>query len=77
MGAGMSKILVGTRLCGRRNLLLPLIAIVKGAATTVDGKGSLSDNFLGIFPFFVPLLVTKLIAKWTRAPGQLSGSHWV
>ena len=48
-----------------------------GVNSTVDGKGSLSDNFLAIFPFFVPLLVTKLIAKWSRAPGQLSGGHWV
>ena len=43
----------------------------------VDGKGGLSDKFLVIFPLFVPLLATKLMAKWSRAPGQLSGGHWV
>ena len=46
-------------------------------SNTVDGKGGLSDNFLVIFPFFVPLSVTKFMAKWSRAPGQLSGGHWV
>ena len=50
---------------------------VNTAHRTVDGKCGLSDNFSVIFPFFVPLLVTKLMAKWSRAPGQLSGGHWV
>ena len=36
----------------------------------MDGKCGLSDNFSVIFPFFVPLLVTKLMAKWSRAPNS-------
>ena len=43
----------------------------------MDGKYGLNGNVLAIFPFFMPLLVTKLMAKWSRAPGQLSGVHWV
>ena len=44
---------------------------------TVDGKGSLSNNFSVIFPIFVHLLATKHMAKQSRASGQLSGGHWV
>ena len=45
--------------------------------STVDGKGSLSNNFSVIFPSFVHLLATKHMAKQSRASGQLSGGHWV
>jgi hypothetical protein len=45
--------------------------------STVDGKGSLSNNFSVIFPSFVHLLATKRMAKQSRASGQLSGGHWV
>ena len=46
-------------------------------AITVDGKGSLSNNFSVIFPNFVHLLATKPMAKQSRTSGQLSGGHWV
>ena len=44
---------------------------------TVDGKGSLSNNFSVIFPSFVHLLATKPMAKQSRASGTLSEGHWV
>ena len=44
---------------------------------TVDGKGSLSNNFSVIFQSFVHLLATKAMAKQSRASRQLSGGHWV
>ena len=43
--------------------------------STVDGKGSLSNNFSVIFPSFVHLLATKPMAKQFRASSQLSGGH--
>ena len=46
-------------------------------SSTVDGKGSLSNNFSVIFPSFVHLLATKHMDKQSRASGQLSGGHWV
>ena len=47
-----------------------LSAVDASCLNTVDGKGGLSDKFLVIFQLFVPLFVTKLMAKWSRAPGQ-------
>ena len=39
---------------------------------TVDGRGKISNKFLLIFPSFLCLLSTKLMAKWSRVPSQLS-----
>ena len=41
-------------------------------SNTVDGRGKISNNFLLIFPSFLCLLSTKLMAKWSRVPSQLS-----
>ena len=41
-------------------------------ASTVDGRGKISNTFLLIFPTFLCLLSTKLMAKWSRVPSQLS-----
>ena len=40
--------------------------------STVDGRGKISNTFLLIFPSFLCLLSTKLLAKWSRVPSQLS-----
>ena len=42
---------------------------------TVDGRGKISNKFLLIFPSFLCLLSTKLMAKWSRVPSQLSGGQ--
>ena len=39
--------------------------------TTVDGRGKISKTFLLIFPSFLCLLSTKLMAKWSRVPSKL------
>ena len=38
----------------------------------MDGRGKISNKFLLIFPSFLCLLSTKLMAKWSRVPSQLS-----
>ena len=38
----------------------------------MDDRGKISNTFLLIFPSFLCLLSTKLMAKWCRVPSQLS-----
>ena len=40
--------------------------------TTVDSREKISNTFLLIFPSFLCLLSTKLMAKWSKVPSQLS-----
>ena len=47
-------------------------AYFKPCTSTVDGRGKVSNTFLLIFPTFLCLLSTKLMAKWSRVPSQLS-----
>ena len=56
---------------------LTIVSTNSGSTNTVDGKGSLSNNFSVIFPSFVHLLATKHMDKQSRASGQISGGHWV
>ena len=63
---------------GRESKIAPKTGRYRvGQGSTVDNKGSLSNNFSVIFPSFAHLLATKPIAKQSRASGELSGGHWI